>query len=382
VGQKIILVDDEENILAAYSRILRKTFEVEIALGGTIALEMLETDDSVAVVVSDMRMPGMDGVEFLSQVKNRWPDVVRIMLTGNADQETAMKAVNRGAIFRFLTKPCDPENLTLVLDAALKQHRLVTAEKALLERTLRGAIGMLVELLGVMDPVCFGRARTISDLAEHTARHLGIEDRWVLGTAAVLSQIGILTLPPEVVEKIRSGAFLNSEEREMANQIPETGAALIRHVPRMEEVAKTIYYLNKNFNGSGFPADDVKGENIPILSRVLRAANDYVTQKSGQRDSQAILRDMESRTAWYDFAVIKALRLTLGEVNVHESEPEIASLLLRELRMGMTLLEGASTYEGLLVLPAGTVLGLAHLHILRNFWRLGQLKEPLQVRVV
>jgi len=102
---KVLLVDDETNVLQAYTRVLRRRFDLEVAQGGAEALESLARSGPFAVIVSDMRMPGMDGVELLAQVRERFPDTTRIMLTGNADQATAMAAVNLGAIFRFLTKP-------------------------------------------------------------------------------------------------------------------------------------------------------------------------------------------------------------------------------------------------------------------------------------
>ena len=130
--EKILCVDDEPNILNAYKRALRGTFLIETAAGGAEGLAILKGPDPFAVVVSDMRMPGMDGVEFLREVKQIVPDTVRIMLTGNGDQQTAIDAVNRGSIFRFLTKPCSPEDLSQAIDAAIQQYRLVMAEKELL----------------------------------------------------------------------------------------------------------------------------------------------------------------------------------------------------------------------------------------------------------
>jgi DNA-binding NtrC family response regulator len=128
-------VDHEENILLAYQRQLRKEFQIETALGGGPAPEAIAQRGPYAVIVSDMRMPGMDGVQFLSKVKERAPDSVRMMLTGNNDLQTAMQAVNEGNSFRFLTKPCTPETLAKALEAGLEQYRLITAERELLEKT-------------------------------------------------------------------------------------------------------------------------------------------------------------------------------------------------------------------------------------------------------
>ena len=156
--EKILCVDDEPNILNAYKRALRGTFLIETAAGGAEGLAILKGPDPFAVVVSDMRMPGMDGVEFLREVKQIVPDTVRIMLTGNSDQQTAIDAVNRGSIFRFLTKPCSPEDLSQAIDAAIQQYRLVMAEKELPEKTLTGCVKTLTDILSLVNPTAFSRA--------------------------------------------------------------------------------------------------------------------------------------------------------------------------------------------------------------------------------
>src|SRR5467141_3678823 len=122
MNTKILCVDDDPNILAAIQRNLRKQFSIDTAVGPQPGLAALAQQGSYAVVVADMQMPGMNGVEFLKKVQEQSPDTVRIMLTGNADQKTAMDAVNFGHVFRFLTKPCSPEELALTLTAGLTQY--------------------------------------------------------------------------------------------------------------------------------------------------------------------------------------------------------------------------------------------------------------------
>jgi DNA-binding NtrC family response regulator len=117
--------------------------ESTTATSGKAGLERLSSDGPFAVVVSDMRMPEMNGAAFLAQVRERAPDTVRVLLTGQADLDSAIAAVNEGQIFRFLTKPCAPEMLISSLRAAEEQHRLITAERVLLEQTLHGAVKAL-----------------------------------------------------------------------------------------------------------------------------------------------------------------------------------------------------------------------------------------------
>jgi len=376
---KILLVDDEENVLQAYTRVLRGRFALDTALGGEAALECMAARGPYAVVVSDMRMPGMDGVEFLAWARAQHPDTVRIMLTGNADQGTAMAAVNKGAIFRFLTKPCDSELLGETLDLAVRQHELITAEKALVEGTLKGAIKMLVELLSCLDPISFGRAQAMAAHAEAIAKEMHMTNPWVLGVASILSQIGILTLPEGVSTKIQTGSFLNSSERELANRIPEIGADLIRNIPRLEEVAESVLYMNKNFNGTGFPADNLKEQAIPMGGRILRVVWDYERLLPKFSNPISTIRDMEARTTWYDLNVLQAFTRCLERQGIEAPAAPMQKIGLRELRIGHVLLAGIETMDGLLVVPEGTVIGLAHLQKLRNFARLSGIREPLFV---
>jgi DNA-binding NtrC family response regulator len=131
---RILFVDDEPAFLYGYKLMLRQEFEVDTAVGGEQGLASIHDHGPYAVVVSDMRMPGMNGLEFLTRVRRVSPDTVRMMLTAHTDINTAMEAVNEGNIFRFLTKPCERDVLGKAITAGLVQYRLVTAEKELLEK--------------------------------------------------------------------------------------------------------------------------------------------------------------------------------------------------------------------------------------------------------
>jgi len=380
VVQKILFVDDEENVLAAYTRVLRKRFVIETATGGTEALERMKSSGPYAVIVSDMRMPEMNGVQLLARVKEISPDTVRVMLTGNADQQTATDAVNKGAIFRFLTKPCESEVLGEVIQAALRHYRLVTAERELVEQTLRGAIAMLVELLSLLDPENFGRSQRLADLSERVGRTMGMDEPWILGVASILCQIGVLTVPSQVVEKVRRGVMLNSAEREIYARVPEIGSNLIRNIPRLEEVAEVVCYAQKNFNGSGFPHDDVKEGAIPLGARILRVVGDYLGLLALRPNPQGAVQDMMARTAWYDLEVLHALEKTLRTESSDEApSPQPEALGLEELAGGMRVVDNVETLTGWLVIPAGTLIRESHLQKLKNFAMLTGLKEPIRV---
>ena len=154
----------------------------------------------------------MNGTQFLSRVRESAPETVRMMLTGQADLHTAMHAVNEGAIFRFLTKPCPPEALGHALEAGLAQYRLVHAEKELLEQTLTGSLKALSDVLSLVNPEAFGRASRLKRYVTGLAHHMGLSDVWRLEIAASLSQIGCVILPDTILQKISKGEPLSPNE--------------------------------------------------------------------------------------------------------------------------------------------------------------------------
>jgi response regulator RpfG family c-di-GMP phosphodiesterase len=200
----------------------RKIWQLRFALSAAEGLEMM-AEKTFDVVVSDMRMPGMDGIELLTQVKDKYPDTVRMMLTGNTDLETAIAAVNAGNVFRFLTKPCEPEMLVAMLEAGIEQHRLVTAERELLTQTLSGSVKLLTEVLSMADPQRFGQALWLRDSVRTIAHNLKIQHSWEIVLAAMLGDIGCITLPPAVISRAREGGQLSPEEADMVVRVPQIG---------------------------------------------------------------------------------------------------------------------------------------------------------------
>ncbi len=181
MAEKILLVDDDHNILDGYRRSLSRDFLIETALGGEQALQLVAEKGPYAVVVSDMRMPGIDGIQLLSEIKTLSPDTVRVMLTGNADMTTAIDAINEGSIFRFLNKPCSKETMGKTLTAAVMQYRLVVAEKQLLEQTLSGTIQVLTEVLSLVNPAAFSRAERARRYIHHVVTSMSAQRLAVRG---------------------------------------------------------------------------------------------------------------------------------------------------------------------------------------------------------
>src|SRR5882757_3471652 len=201
----VLCVDDEPRVVEGLALHLRRNYQVLTANGAQSALEILKDKGAPAVIVSDMRMPGIDGATLLKRVKDLYPDMTRILLTGEPGRDAAVDAVNEGQIFRFLTKPCAPEQLKAALAAAVKHHHLVSSERVLLQETLIGCIKALIDVLAITNPVAFGRASRVKRTAIEFAESLGYKNFWQLEAAAMLSQLGYLSLSVGLAEKLYYG---------------------------------------------------------------------------------------------------------------------------------------------------------------------------------
>jgi response regulator RpfG family c-di-GMP phosphodiesterase len=381
---KILCVDDDENILAAYQRQLRKQFHIETALGGGTALQFLSKSEPYAVVISDLRMPVMDGIEFLAQVKQIAPNTVRMMLTGNADLHAAIEAVNQGNIFRFLTKPCSNETLVQALQAGLEQYRLIVAEKELLEQTLKGSVGVLTEILSIVDPQLFGRACILRDEVREIALSLNVHNLWDLELAAMLCEIGRVTMPASIITKEKEGASLTAAEMEMLASMPEIGRRLLANIPRLEPVARTVLYQNKNFDGSGYPLDAIAGDQIPLGSRIIKILNDLHQCESKGMDREEAFTALGSRLGIYDSGMLDWISewLTNSKSRLKPVRKYIRFISIAELEIGQTILSDIITETGAMLIPAGNRISESLREKIRNFARLQGVREPIKVEII
>jgi len=373
--QKILLVDDDPNILQGFKRQLRKRFQIETALGGKEGLEVVVKEGPFAVIVSDMQMPKMNGIQFLNTVRSLAPESVRMMLTGNADQQTASNAVNEGHIFRFLTKPCSRETFTKALEAGIEQYRLVTAERELLSKTLSGSVSVLTEVLSLVNPAAFGQTTSIRRLVRQMCQELQLPDAWEIEIAAMLCQVGCVTVPETTLAKLSNGAPLSAEELRTYQGHPQAGYNLISKIPRLKGSAEIIAYQQKCFDGSGTPEDGKKGEQIPLGSRILKLVIDVVQLIATEKTTETALGVIRDRYRLYDPSLIDALTAVLGiEYVVH-------SVTIDHLEEGMVLDEHVVSREGGVLLTRGQDVTLSMRERLKKFSdTLEGVQEPIRVR--
>ena len=379
--ERIFFVDDDPNILEAYQRKLHKVVNLHTAAGPVTGLDVIKEKGPFAVVVADMNMPVMNGIDFLKEVQEIAPETVRIMLTGNADIKVAMQAVNSGSVFRFLTKPCPPQLMGDSLLAAISQYRLVSAEKELIEGTLKGAVDLLTEILSWVTPDTFGRTAHVRSLVKGVAVKLEPRQEWEIEMAATLAQIGQVAIPSETHAKISAGEALDENEERALLDTPAVGYELLKRIPRLGGVAQIVLYQNKHFDGSGYPADTVAGEDIPLGARILKAASDVCELHASGKSARESMTDMQVRRGWYDPRVLAAIGTFARTQEAQTEQRRVVALPLRALRAGQTLVSGVVTLEGRKLVAGGTVFTEALLLRLKKFRQIGSIKEPISVRI-
>lgn len=361
MAEKILLVDDDNNILDGYRRSLSREFVMETALGGQQALKLITENGPYAVVVSDMRMPGMDGIELLSKIKTHSPDTIRVMLTGNSEIDTAISAINEGSIFRFLAKPCSKDVMARTLTAALVQHRLVTAEKQLLEETLSRSIQVLTEVLSLVNPAAFSRAERARRYIHHIVTSMKLPNVWQYEVAAMMSQLGCVTLPSETIEAVYKGEKLSASEQAQYDAHPSVAYDLLSKIPRLEPIARMIEHQNRPLPEAR--DTDPEMADIRLGTEILRLTLAYeklIHKGTSRIEAVHILSHQHKhfKSEFFD---------ALVELDPNSEEGEIRQCRVGALATGMIIQQEVRTLEGELLVSKGQEVTAPLLSKLKNF---------------
>lgn len=408
----LLLVDDEANILSALQRLFKPHgYRILTAGSGADGLEVMGRE-SVDLVISDMRMPEMDGAVFLGKIARRWPDTVRILLTGYADLSNTIKAINEGHIYRYISKPWEDSDLKLCVSRALEQKYLEREQRRLMEltrqqnetlkelratleakvqsrtRELKDMYDMLQLAYGQLKNSYFnsipvfanfvelgegaaeGHGKRSAEMGRRVARALeldevGSENVYVAG---LLHDMGKLGLPDALVSK--PYVSLTAEQRRHYEKHPVRGQAALMALEPLHDAALLIRHHHERYDGKGYP-DQLRGDDIPIGARILAVVDDFDELQLGvlvgERMSEAEAREFlkSNRGHRYDPRVVDAFFNVLAEEQGSAAgERRVASNGLRE---GMVLTRDLFNDDGILLLSAGYQLSEAVIEKIRRF---------------
>jgi response regulator RpfG family c-di-GMP phosphodiesterase len=426
----ILCVDDEPSILSALRRLFRaKGFQVRVAESGQAGLDLLASEP-VDLVISDMRMPEMDGVVFLEQVRQRWPDTMRLLLTGYADITSIMGAINRGEIYRYIAKPWDDNDIILIVRGALQQRAMeqeqqrlqalvrvqndelktlnASLEVKVAERTaelkqtnsaLLGAneqlknnfitsIKIFTSLIELRNSRLAGHSRRVADLARRLAQKLALGNKPAqeVFVAGLLHNIGKVGFDDDMLNT--PVVMLNTRQLQAYRKHPLDAAQLLLPLPELKGAADIIAAQLERFDGAGYP-DQLTGPHIPLGARILLVASDYDSLQIGtmaqrkldpEQAQAVIVQDSGKR---YDPSVVATLVALMGESDRLTNTPaELrteTSMRARDLASGMVLARDLITPSGLLMLTAGHVLDDAVIRKIMDFEKSLNLKLMVEV---
>lgn len=373
---RILCVDDELGILQLQSRILGQEFEVATAMDGEAGLEVLRRDGPFTAIVSDLRMPGMDGISFLSHARREAPDTMRLLLTAYADAEAAVGAINEGAVFRFLTKPFSPLELLQTLRGAAERHQELIAERGVVDQVQHGWVQALDQVLAMTSPTASRRARRAREYAGELARSLKYHNPDEIEVAALLSQVDLLALPPETFDKVHNADGLTRAEQEWLNELPRMVQRVFNEIPRFETVIRILSYQHKHFSGQGPPRDGVRGRMIPWGARLLKVVLDYLALDARGMEASQALSVMQGRGGLYDPEILSAFAHLRG---IQPARRPVVEITRREVQTGMILAEDLKTRSGLLLVPRGQEISEKLAERIRSLPPTMEVNEPLRI---
>lgn len=377
MSDKLLFVDDEPSVLDGYRRLLYGAFTVETAIGGIAGLEAIQASGPYAVVISDMRMPVMSGTEFLSKARTLAPETVRMVLTGYADIDAAIAAVNQGHVFRFLTKPATKDVLVSAITTGLEQHRLIIAEKELLEKTLNGTIEVLTELMGMVNPAAFGRAMRLRKYVKHINTNWKVSSPWRFEMAAMLSQLGCSALDAETITSAYSGLKLPPEAQSRFDAHPQIAKALLSKIPRLETVASIISLQRDNL--PNVPAAvNPDGLDATVLgAHILKVVIAYDLLLNQGKSPVASLEALKASLTGLDRQIADGL----AGLESQAVERRTRKCPISELTGGMVLEEDIKTFAGVLLVGKGQEINRTLLVHLKSYCERGAIAGQVLVSV-
>lgn len=403
----ILVIDDEKIVLAALRETLRREgYEVTATTNAIEALEIIK-QQPFSVFLTDQQMPGLSGLEFLSQAKLVQPDATRILITAVLNLNTVIDAINKGEIYRFIVKPWLREELLVTIKNAVHRYELICGNSVLFAKTqaanqelaaqiarvdaqkqqldvlnqalaknLEQSVRLCLRTMETFYPALGAQARRVHELCQAMAGGLQLspEEKQVLEISAWLHDIGLVGTPRHLIKRWLVGTEpLSEAESTLVEHHPVLGQELVGFVQNLEGVGAVIRAHHERFDGEGYP-DKLSGEQIPWLAKLLAVAVAYAAFPGGGKNAAEMVR-AGSGTA-FDPEAVRAFLRSLPQAVVSRRQQEV---LLSELRPGMVLAKGIYTATGLLLIPEGQVLNEPYIDKLKNHNRLSPITQSLLV---
>lgn len=426
----ILFVDDEKNVLQALRRLfMDDDYEVNLANSGEEALEILKHNPDIGLIISDQRMPGLTGVDFLEKAKEILPDAIRILLTGYADLTAVVDAINRGGAYRYITKPWKDDELVQVIEEAAGRYSLLKENKRLqkivekqndeltkwnsqleyfvqeqtleiqnknkeleslnrnLKDNFKNSIAAFSGLIELRDEGTANHSKNVAEISIKAATTMGLSGAELEGItiAALLHDIGKIGIPDVLF--LKEMDEMDEFDRKEYMKHPVRGQAAIDSVENLRKAGVLIRHHHEWFNGTGFP-DKLRGEAIPIGSRIIAAA-DFFERAIRKVDADnameiALTRIKDDRGARFDPMIYPHLEAAVtaifSKINIKTGTVEM-ELNVKDIKHGMVIARDVKSGTGITLLTKGTLLNAKNIQAIRRYYELDPSKSGIFVSI-
>ncbi len=355
---RVLCVDDDAFMLSILSRTIGVDYEVLTSSSGAEALQLIENSEPIQVVVSDHRMPGLSGAQFLQAVRDQHPLIVRILLTGETELIEAVGAMNQAGLFRFLLKPSTRSVLLDTLQAAVAQYQLQVAERELLQKTLIGTMRALSDVLAIANPTAFGHVSRIQELALGVAKQLKLPEQWPLEFASVAAQLGHIALPERTLGRLYAGETLSPAESVQVAQSALVAERMLKRIPRLDPVVAILSRL-----AAGRMTDDSRAPES-IGAEILRVVSAYGAVERATASRETAIHRLRAQAGRFDPEVLKALTEMLG---LEDGGDETIEVPISRVCVDMIVAEDLRTRTGILLVTKGYQVSESFVARLGNF---------------
>ncbi len=422
---KILFVDDEVNTLSAFKRLFFINNDIEIftARNGVEGLKILGLND-IDLVLSDMRMPQLNGTDFLKYVKDKYPNVLRIMITGYADIRATIEAINSGEVYRFLTKPWNDDDLKITILKALEysdlkkrneemskiiwkknrelkllndsleekvEKRTAQLEKAIdklrgmtdvLKENFQEIIILLTGIISLFHKDLAAHSKRVAGLSEALCNKLALEseEKESIIQAAFLHDIGLVGATEDIfcgdLEK------MDEKSRNFFMYHPVIGQKIVGAVKSLHTIARIIRSHHEEYNGSGFP-DKLRNGHIPLGSQIIKITSDYddLKFKKALSFEDAIKRIKNGSYKSYDPDIVNSFVKIITESSSQQFKP-VTRIAVKNLKPGMYLLDEISLENGVLLVPRGIIIDDSILKKIKTFASLLRMEREVEIKSV
>jgi len=356
--RRVLCVDDDAFLLGILTKTIGVDYEVLTSSSGEEALKLIENSEPFQVVISDHRMPGLSGAQFLRAVRDQHPLIVRILLTGETDLVEVVAAMNQAGLFRFLLKPSTRAVLLDTLQAAVAQYQLQVAERELLQKTLIGTMRALSDVLAIANPTAFGHVSRIQELALGIAKQLKLPEQWPLEFASVAAQLGHIALPERTLSRLYAGETLSPAESIQVAQSALVAERMLKRIPRLDPVVDILSRL-----AAGRISDDPRPPES-IGAEILRVVSAYGAVERATASRDTAIHRLRAQAGRFDPEVLKALTELLG---IEDGGDETMEVPISRVCVDMIVAEDLRTRTGVLLVTKGYRVSESFVARLGNF---------------